>query len=42
MARRVEPGSLADLNGMNRATAPLPDSIDDIVPLMGRVGPITD
>ena len=42
ITRQCEPGSLADLNGMNRATAPLPDSIDDVVTLMVPVGPITD
>ena len=42
IARQCEPGSLAALNGMDRATAPLPDSIDDVVMLMVSVGPITD
>ena len=42
ITRQCEPGSLADLNGMNRATAPLPDSIDDVVTLMVPVGHITD
>ena len=41
ITKHCEPGSLADLNGMNRATAPLPDSIDDAAALLVPVGVIT-